>query len=249
MIILLFVLAGLMVLSGGAAVLHGWDVVLNERGWTQVIAGATLLTGGLLMIGIAVSARELHRLRRELVAAVAIPEDEEAPDEAPPVMPGRLAAAAAGPAAEPPRPEVAPAVGPLEPARPEPPRTEPDLRDALTRKLDEDLARLARSRDIPIAPLPRPGPRPVETGTEPEEPAEAEEAAVVEPAPPAAPSMIGTYASGGITYFMFSDNSIEADMEGGRYQFHSMEDLRRFLETGEGGTLLAAADERTPVAS
>jgi hypothetical protein len=241
MIILLFVLAGLMVLCGSAAALLGWDVVLNERGWTQVIAGASFVTGGLLLFGIAVAARELQRLRCELVAAVAIPEDEELAAEAQAAAPepaeGAPAAPAPEPAAEPPRLEAVEIV-----RSPEPPGPQPDLRDALTRKLDEDLARLARSRDIPAREPPA---QLAERETEePARPPAPEEA----PAP-VAPTVIGTYASGGITYFMFSDNSIEADMDGGRYRFHSMEELRRYLESGEGGTLLATLDERTPVAS
>jgi hypothetical protein len=63
MIILLFVLAGLMVLCGSAAALLGWDVVLNERGWTQVIAGASFVTGGLLLFGIAVAALPQSTIR------------------------------------------------------------------------------------------------------------------------------------------------------------------------------------------
>lgn len=249
MIILLFVLAGLMVLSGGAAALLGWDVVLNERGWTQVIAGATFVTGGLILFGIAVAARELNRLRCELVAAVAIPE-EEIPAEEP------SASAMAADHAAPATPSTAPSSQPVLAEAPEevdakrleeaPARFEPDIRDALTRKLDEDLARLARSRGPTPVPAPEPQPEP-QAESEPIHPAEPAVAEV--PPAPVLPSIIGTYASGGITYFMYSDDSIEADMEGGRYRFHSMEELRKFLETGEGGTLLAPADERTPVAS
>lgn len=55
-------------------------------------------------------------------------------------------------------------------------------------------------------------------------------------------TMLATYNSGGNTYFMYSDSSIEADMPGGRYRFSSMDELRGFIETGKGGTLVAAAD-------
>lgn len=75
-----------------------------------------------------------------------------------------------------------------------------------------------------------------------------------EPVPAAAPAtdgprtMLATYNSGGNTYFMYSDSSIEADMPGGRYRFTSMDELRGFIETGQGGTLVATA-ETPPVMS
>ena len=60
-------------------------------------------------------------------------------------------------------------------------------------------------------------------------------------------TMLATYNSGGITYFMYSDSSIEADMTGGRYRFASMDELRTFIETGKGGTLVTPAE--TPAAT
>lgn len=55
-------------------------------------------------------------------------------------------------------------------------------------------------------------------------------------------TMLATYNSGGITYFMYSDSSIEADMTGGRYRFASMDELRTFIETGKGGALVTPAN-------
>jgi hypothetical protein len=59
-------------------------------------------------------------------------------------------------------------------------------------------------------------------------------------------TMLATYNSGGITYFMYSDSSIEADMTGGRYRFASMDELRTFIETGKGGALVTPADAPAP---
>lgn len=50
--------------------------------------------------------------------------------------------------------------------------------------------------------------------------------------------VVGSYASGGVTYFMYGDHSIEAELQDGRYRFSSMEELRTFLDTGVGGTLV-----------
>jgi hypothetical protein len=61
---------------------------------------------------------------------------------------------------------------------------------------------------------------------------------VVPPATTGARRMLATYNSGGITYFMFSDGSIEADMTGGRFRFTSMDELRGYIETGKGGVLV-----------
>lgn len=74
------------------------------------------------------------------------------------------------------------------------------------------------------------------------------EPAVAEPAPEAAPAplptleereLVATYNSGENTYFMYSDNAIEAETPQGRFRFGSMEELRVFVETGTGGMPLA----------
>lgn len=51
-------------------------------------------------------------------------------------------------------------------------------------------------------------------------------------------SVVGSYASGGVTYFMYSDNSIEAELPNGRHRFASMEELRTYLDGGTGGTIV-----------
>ncbi len=50
--------------------------------------------------------------------------------------------------------------------------------------------------------------------------------------------VVGTYASGGVTYFMYGDQSIEAELPDGRHRFASMEELRTYLDTGEGGIVV-----------
>ena len=47
--------------------------------------------------------------------------------------------------------------------------------------------------------------------------------------------LLASYSTGGVGYFMYSDQSIEAEMAIGRYRFQSMDELRRFIETQEGG--------------
>lgn len=44
--------------------------------------------------------------------------------------------------------------------------------------------------------------------------------------------VVGTYASGGNTYVMFSNGSIEAETPRGRYTFDSLDELKAFVEAG-----------------
>ncbi len=68
----------------------------------------------------------------------------------------------------------------------------------------------------------------------PEEPA-------APPPRPAERTLAATYASGENTYFMYSDGTIEAETPIGRFRFVSMDELRNFVETGEGGIPLTPA--------
>lgn len=63
--------------------------------------------------------------------------------------------------------------------------------------------------------------------------AEPDTAASDAPAEPASPPMIvGRYASGGNSYSMFSDGSIEAETPNGRFRFNSLEELKEFIASG-----------------
>lgn len=54
------------------------------------------------------------------------------------------------------------------------------------------------------------------------------------PEPEAEPALavVGTYVSGGNTYVMFSDGSIEAETPRGRFSFDSLDELKAFVEAG-----------------
>ena len=66
MVIALYVIALAMIGGGAASIAYGYGIVLNERGWTMVISGATVLAGGLVLLGIAVVAGRIRRIEREL---------------------------------------------------------------------------------------------------------------------------------------------------------------------------------------
>ena len=242
MIIALAILAALMTVCGAAALVNGWDVVLTERGWTQVIAGATGLTGGLLLIGLTCVVAELKRLRREIISAVMEPDDL-------PAAPVRLdpRAAAIGPdmAAA-----MAGTAGSLAPTghRPD---ADGDAGDDAPKPEDEPVEQAIErpSHTVQAGPPdawptlsePPPAESPEthhESGGFTKTGDEAEAGAPT----PADPHVIGTHSSAGITYYMFSDDSIEAEMEHGRFRFDDMDALRRFLATGEGGVQLIRAD-------
>jgi hypothetical protein len=86
---------------------------------------------------------------------------------------------------------------------------------------------------------------PQTTPVEPEAPRKEPEAAAPTGAEapvmdgPKARELVATYTSGEHTYFMYSDNAIEADTPQGRFRFASMDELRVFVETGTGGMPLA----------
>lgn len=62
MIFLSTVLACLLIGSGLSAVFLGSGMIVLERGWSMVISGSVVATGGVLLLGIAMLIRELRRL-------------------------------------------------------------------------------------------------------------------------------------------------------------------------------------------
>lgn len=160
-------------------------------------------------------------------------------------------------AAEPLLPNLLPADAPHD--RPEPriadAASEPEIRVTADDPFDGPVR--ARSAEPEPAPAPESAPRfveaeavphsgpdlvppppsPVETAgfVAPEDKPEASpEPPAAEPTPPAAeePLVVGTYASGGNTYVMYSTGVIEADTPRGRFTFGSLDELKAFVEAG-----------------
>ena len=274
MALVLFLLAAALMLSGAAAMFSGSDIIMVERGWAMVIAGATGFSGGAILLGIAALLRTLERLTQEAKirqgsivageAPVAPPRKEpRARETAPVFQPG---AADAEPAVQlnanrddpAPAPSNSAGAEPIEIARPAENREEraPDL----------------RAERVPEAPQPRSEPEARPNGAhpfgqseilvapdpprirlvEPEppsriepsraaEPVRAPELApapeplrAVEPPPPREPevTVVGKYSSGGNSYVMFSDGSIQADTPSGRHRFASLDELKVFVASG-----------------
>ncbi|MER2195762.1 hypothetical protein ABS770_13525 [Methylobacterium brachiatum] len=225
MIAALFALAAAMAIGGCAAVIQGFPYVRLESGLAMVIAGSVAASSGAVLFGIGVLALVFRRLERAigqrpaLAPAEAGPVTESAP-RLPPVLPAAPAFI------------VPPIVEP--PFDPERPRIEPNLR-----LLDDTPSTPA---EPPRAAEPQ-RPTPVESDF----PIQAFPAApIVEPEPEPEPkpdtrTVVGRYASGGNTYVMFEDGSIEAETPQGRFTFASLDELKAFVDGGgESGTRGAA---------
>lgn len=100
------------------------------------------------------------------------------------------------------------------------------------RKLRGDLSGLVVEVDEPVS-------EPVRTAPSKAESAPALAADTLHPTDGSQErTVVGTYASGGVTYFMYGDHSIEAELPDGRHRFRSMEELRTYLDTGQGGEIV-----------
>lgn len=65
----LLLLGIVLVLVGGASIYSGYGIIEDERGWATFIAGATALTGGVIVIALAWILRSLEGLRSVLDSA------------------------------------------------------------------------------------------------------------------------------------------------------------------------------------
>ena len=200
--------------GGAAAMLRGWDTVQVERGWSLFIGGTASLSGGAVVIALAEVVARLDRLLASGVplASAQAPAVEDPVQRETALQTERRAA---------PAPKTAP-----------PPP--PELRTTATTS-EESLAPHPpeEARPAPSAPLAPPAPLHVqrEEAQPPEPPAKPQAA----PPPPeaAGPREIERYQSGGLTYVMYSDGSVELRSDTGAQRFSSIEELRAVLATQE----------------
>ncbi len=85
-----------------------------------------------------------------------------------------------------------------------------------------------------VAPPP-PAPEPVAEAPAPPEPPHEDR-----PEEPPGKTVIGTYDSGGNTYTMYADGTIDADTPAGRFHFASIEELKVFRNAGGEGAARSA---------
>lgn len=245
MIAALFALAATMIVAGVTAVIEGFPYVRLESGMAMVYGGSVVGSSGVLLLGLAVVARGLKRVERAVRGGVSV-------DAEPSLSKDRPAhdALAHDPLAD--------ELQIIAPAAVERPRIEPSLSPVVLR----DEPHLPAQPHPAEPELPMPGLSLVEMAEEkaPEIPPPAKVSPVVEipPAPPApadstvaAPlrssldadpeppaedkaerTAVGRYSSGGNTYVMFDDGSIEADTPNGRFTFGSLDELKAFVDGG-----------------
>ncbi|NBW56150.1 MAG: hypothetical protein EBR42_12765, partial [Betaproteobacteria bacterium] len=70
-------LATVMVATGGFAIFNGMGMILNERGWTQVIGGSVVLSTGLLILSLA--ALLAHALGKAGFESISVGQDANGP--------------------------------------------------------------------------------------------------------------------------------------------------------------------------
>ncbi|HKH95132.1 MAG TPA: hypothetical protein VKA39_01275 [Beijerinckiaceae bacterium] len=227
MVVVLYAVASAMVLGGAAAAIHGYGIIMVERGWTLVIAGAVLASGGAVLAGVAQLGSRVAAIQRDTAR---LWErfgrlDPAALPTSPTVSPAPLSLAPRGPVdlADPPV-DPAPEPGMAEPTaspaaeHPASGRTRPKVAAAPEPLLS----------DVPLRGTTGPGDAPDER------PAPAAEASRNDapPEPSDKPAVVGTYDSGGNHYVMFSDGSIEADTPTGVFRFASLDELKDFIASG-----------------
>ena len=232
MVVVLYAVASAMVLGGAAAAIHGYGIIMVERGWTLVIAGAVLASGGAVLAGVAQLGSRVAAIQRdtarlwERFARL----DPSAVPASPTVSPAPLSLAPRGPV------DMADAA--VEPA-PEEPAPKAGLADPTAAPAAEQPASGRTRPKVAAAPQPLLSETPLRGTTEPgdapdERPAPAAEASRNDgrPEPSDKPTVVGTYDSGGNHYVMFSDGSIEADTPNGMFRFASLDELKDFIASG-----------------
>jgi hypothetical protein len=55
-----------MIAGGAWAALQGYEIIIQERGWTLLIAGVTVASVGTVLLGIAAAVMRLGAIRGEL---------------------------------------------------------------------------------------------------------------------------------------------------------------------------------------
>lgn len=225
MVVALFVVAFAMIVAGLAAVYDGYGIVAVEKGWTKVISGTIAASAGILLMGVMAALVQLRRIgadlafMREQAGRLDAPLPASQPLEAEEPVPGRgdaLAAGAPGSGVE-----NAAGFSPGDVAE----KPSPDQADNAT---PPEAPAHSRAQDVETPAAPHPDSEP-------------QREAGLQPAPSQAASrpeatVVGTYSSGGNTYVMYSDGSIQAQTPTGLYRFDSLDELKAFIASGGEST-------------
>jgi hypothetical protein len=215
----IFALLGLATaIAGGGAIVMGWPLVPLERGWTMVIAGAALASGGLVCLALAALIWETRRTRLAVLRALAFVAAERPAKVEPAIV--------EPPLVEPPIDE------PARLASPSPVKHGPVAPIPAAAALEAGLA--------PSSPDHRPEHGPTHAAAAPAEPRAEAVVSRADRADAAAPEHEGamreelqparSFSVGDTTFIVFTDGSIEARTPKGTQRFESMEEVRDYLE-------------------
>jgi hypothetical protein len=241
MVVALYVVAGVMVVGGLMSIYSGSDIIVMERGWTMVIAGSVVAASGALLAGIATAVARLQDLHNEFARV----SHRLARPQAPPFAASQEMTADM----------TAERAPPVERPSPPPLVAVPDIREHRDLDITPEPILGSTSTPEPVAapalamkaPATEREPPAIVAEREPlliepEAPMVEHEVAVVErePVPEAAPSaaedaaptIVGTYNSGGNFYIMYSDGAIEAETPAGKFRFNSLDELKDFIAAG-----------------
>lgn len=255
MSILLFIIGAVAVMLGVGMIAYGIPISEFSFGNTMIVAGITMVSGGLIIIGLGAAVGQLRRIAEALATRNAIAEAHafEPPLEAPvanaptaniPFPPKLRSEQRAEPVlSKPPAPLVEaeePTAPPTAPSlrNPEAPPPAPDEEVSLSPPPRQNGGGAARHepgweppRETPTsrfdAMWPEPEPPRAETKPEP-----APEPEAAEPAQPEKRD-VAILKSGvvdGMAYTLYVDGSIEAELPQGTLHFASIEELRGHLE-------------------
>ncbi len=264
---LIFALGVALALGGAASIVSGVPYIRMEFGWTEVLAGTTALSAGIMTVALGAVLGALRRIEARFVSDTAIrtadpmstfavPTDqvsdvsEYAGHEPEVPVPSALErdippSPASRPLAEriwskpstvvASRHERAEASVPVEPSRS--PDRSPGVRTAgSAAALDRDSRRQYDSRQLDVA-APRSYGRPAAASPTRGDTDDRVPSLIPSPQPPVtgeaapeAPTVVGRYESGGASYVLFSDGTIEVETEVGLHRFGSMEELKAYID-------------------
>ena len=229
MVVALFVVAFAMVVAGMAAIYDGYAIIVMEKGWTKVISGTVAASAGFVLFGITAALAQLKRIGRDLAHVRESAGRLDAPFPAPPQpLAGRtapevdeaLTAGALGPAAS--EPDASGSSSPGGAAEP----SRQDKAAAVASETPQPDTRAPRLSGSSEPAFEQRDERAV--GPSGEEP----QAGPKKPVDAPSPTVVGTYSSGGNTYVMYSDGSIQAETPTGRFRFDSLDELKAFIAAG-----------------
>lgn len=212
MIRLLYLLCFFLVLGGLTSIFWGAQIIVLERGWSMVIAGSVFTTCGLILTFLTQILKEFIGFRHLLDKLVQHSSFEGQPESfrSNKASSSHDAASAAAMAAVTQALDFSPGDNVLAGGNIQEKSNQPELP---FHKEQRSEAKEFEAQNDELSPL-----NLIDEKKEPEVNSDR--------------SVMGAYTTGGNTYIMYSDGSIEAETPNGNYQFSNLDDLKVFISSG-----------------